>query len=534
MDVMNNQQGYLSIVMVIFITIIAGLCVGAAYLLTVAGNTNTNSVSFTKAFYLAESGVQRAQRMILNPALSGSANRSTCASFSVTDTATLNPPGEYSAIQSTTSGLVYAVSTTTSGTITTGSTTIPVVSSSGYASSGRIRIDKEFIDYAAISGNSFVGLNRGVDNTTVAAHASGVGVAQFQCNIQGKGGVPTIASPAGLATINAGLQMQEGWATGDSVNATTETFFHWNYPTEKTWNAADAVLTNAVNLSGMYVLSNADIWVVGAAQGSNMFALHWNGSNWTRVLPSPAINKDYVAVFCNASDDCWAVGGRPGSGKIFAHYTGSPPSWVEVNSASLAQLEYNAVFCNSVSDCWAVGSGPGFGRYTGGATWVNVATENIPSVEYFGLWCNASNDCWAVGKSGGGGQVVILRWNGITWARDPSTPTPVVALNAVTCTNTNDCWAVGDADNNNAVFEHWNGTNWTSTTLNTGTANAHLYAVSCFTTDDCWAVGNQGGKFHWDGSAWSMITTPSASLKTLRAIGLVGSKKFPLSSWVRG
>ena len=54
--------------------------------------------------------------------------------------------------------------------------TIPLTSSSGFPSSGRIKIDNEIITYALVSGNNLTGCVRGVNNTVAASHSSSAAV----------------------------------------------------------------------------------------------------------------------------------------------------------------------------------------------------------------------------------------------------------------------------------------------------------------------------------------------------------------------
>ena len=54
--------------------------------------------------------------------------------------------------------------------------TIPLASSSGFPSSGRIKIDNEIITYALVSGNNLTGCVRGVNNTVAASHSSSTAV----------------------------------------------------------------------------------------------------------------------------------------------------------------------------------------------------------------------------------------------------------------------------------------------------------------------------------------------------------------------
>jgi len=53
---------------------------------------------------------------------------------------------------------------------------IPLTSSSGFPSAGRIKIDSEIITYGGLSGNNLIGCTRGVNDTIAATHTSGAAV----------------------------------------------------------------------------------------------------------------------------------------------------------------------------------------------------------------------------------------------------------------------------------------------------------------------------------------------------------------------
>jgi len=60
--------------------------------------------------------------------------------------------------------------------ITATDTTVPLTSSSGFPPSGLIKIDSEQLRYASLSGNSLVGVTRGLNGTAPATHSSGTAV----------------------------------------------------------------------------------------------------------------------------------------------------------------------------------------------------------------------------------------------------------------------------------------------------------------------------------------------------------------------
>ena len=74
--------------------------------------------------------------------------------------------------------VTISATTTLNGAITSSDTTITVVSTTGFAASGAIGIDGEYITYSGKTGTTFTGCTRGVGSTAVA-HNSGDVVNQY-------------------------------------------------------------------------------------------------------------------------------------------------------------------------------------------------------------------------------------------------------------------------------------------------------------------------------------------------------------------
>jgi hypothetical protein len=121
-----------------------------------------------------------------------------------------------------------------------------------------------------------------------------------------------------------------------------------------------------------------------------------------------------------------------------------------------------------------------------------------------------------------------LAWSIVTSPNTSATQENV--LSGVTCTSASDCWAVGNYLTDNfyyqTLIEHWNGAAWSIVTSpNTSTTQDNsLSGVTCTSASDCWAVGDyvipNGNGFyystlveHWNGAAWSIIPSPNASTR---------------------
>jgi hypothetical protein len=74
----------------------------------------------------------------------------------------------------------YDFTTTLSAGIASGVATIPVVSTTGFSTTGAIIVDNELITYTGITATSFTGATRGAYGSTAASHSSGAYVGGAQ------------------------------------------------------------------------------------------------------------------------------------------------------------------------------------------------------------------------------------------------------------------------------------------------------------------------------------------------------------------
>ena len=141
--------------------------------------------------------------------------------------------------------------------------------------------------------------------------------------------------------------------------------------------------------------------------------------------------------------------------------------------------------------------------------------------------CVASGGCWAVGRYGndrGVQQTLVEHDTGSGWSLVPSPNTDPAQdnmLNGVTCVTASDCWAVGDYldAGYKTLTLHWDGTSWSrvASPNQTGATMNTVTGVSCVSSSDCSTSGywnSNGGNdsalvMHWDGSAWSIVTSPN-------------------------
>jgi Tfp pilus assembly protein PilX len=494
-NILASQQGYLILLVAIMIVVIGFIGVAVSSMFYASTFSTSGQYQGSQAFYIAEAGLEAQTHNLLQTTVlqRGSCVGPLTASFgagSFTATGTTNYAGD------------AAAATTLNGALTATATTVPVVSTSGYTSVGRIMIDNEFMNYGAVTATSFTNVTRGVDGSTAAAHVTGSHVSQFECEISSTGTV----TPFGSRTVQANATIQEAWAVGDVATGGNYTLTRFNHPDITAWFNYN--IGGGVALTSVFMVSYAEGWIVGAGglaarwngnttvtqtlnpaityrsvwclTGNQCYTVgdvsggatvieSWNGTTWSKATISGLLpDTNLKSVMCDSTTDCWAVGDKADA--IFPYfYQWNGTQWTAVTQSALTGYTFNGVFCNSTTDCWAVGATAAFARKSStSTTWANFAT-GLPAAQYNGIFCNATNDCWTVGNSNGG-QDLFAHWNGTAWSRNTSNPTPVANLNGVTCVNTNDCWAVGSAVTGNLpVYVHWDGTSWTQfTTLGNG------------------------------------------------------------------
>jgi len=253
-------------------------------------------------------------------------------------------------------------------------------------------------------------------------------------------------------------------------------------------------------LSGVTVLSACNAWAVGAAgggSGNQALIEHWNGATWTVTpIPSFGVSSTLLGVHAVSPVSIWAVGN-------FDNGNGVQPLILH----------------------WD------------GNAWTQQNTA-VTSGELSAVRAVSNNDVWAVGDFASPQQGLILHWDGTQWSqvKSPSFK-PSSLLFGVTATSRTNAWAVGEvtvtadiarphhlqgragqhlAATTSTLMEHWNGTAWSRVTSPSPNGFALLNGISATSASDAWAVGvtsagtsEQTLALHWNGQAWAQVTTPS-------------------------
>jgi hypothetical protein len=284
------------------------------------------------------------------------------------------------------------------------------------------------------------------------------------------------------------------------------------------------------SLEAVSAVSATDAWAVGYyAPGSITKPLiqHWDGNSFTVVtgaaITGRSMLQDVAAV---SSDDAWAVG-FVASSVLIEHWDGT--AWTRTAVSTRGDLF--AVGAISSTDVWAVGSNgtKALTMHWDGTRWTVVTVPPIFQLpQLFGVSGVAPNDVWAVGTredQHGVNLTLALHWDGSSWTQvsSPNPPPPDSSnyLLSVDAVSANDVWAAGwyVGTTRQGLVEHWNGTAWSLSTTPEPDASPEFGGVAAAPGTTPWVVGDYippGIDSHfqtlterWDGSAWSVVPSPN-------------------------
>ncbi len=219
----------------------------------------------------------------------------------------------------------------------------------------------------------------------------------------------------------------------------------------------------------------------------------------------------------------------------------APPAWTIVSSRNAASSTYNDLVGTSCvgSFCVAVGSySTGSVDQTlietsSGSGWTVTPSPNPAGSQdsyLIGVSCSSPTFCVADGSyepGGGGAQTLVETWDGTSWSLASSANASGASfLEDVACTSPSFCVAVGTYQTgggdsvNQTLVETWDGTSWSvvSSPNTSPTEENALDGVSCTSAQFCVAVGNHDDSTpaqtlveSWDGTAWSITPSPNSS-----------------------
>jgi len=293
------------------------------------------------------------------------------------------------------------------------------------------------------------------------------------------------------------------WAGGNNG------MLHWD-------GSAWATVPAQISVKALAAVGPNDIWAVGAT-----IIQHWDGSAWAGVpipLPGSAYNR-LDGVTAVATNDVWAVGSYSDNGSDFPdvwvlHWNGV--QWSRVTTPTPYRGRLLAVTAIAGGDIWAVGdyrsqgSGDPFQTLTmhwNGSTWAIISNPIVQEAHLFAVAAQAGNDVWAAGFGNFGDTTLIEHWNGSAWTQVPS-PSPGNSFNVfggLTVRAPNDVWAAGSASYyynppglySQTLIAHWDGSAWSRIAApNPDAIRNTLGGITATSSGDLWAVGTTTNSSH--------------------------------------
>ncbi len=263
-----------------------------------------------------------------------------------------------------------------------------------------------------------------------------------------------------------------------------------------------------------------------------VYATHDGGATWSHSTLLSAAGS--VWDFLTAQQG-WVVGAN---GTTLDETSDGGQHWLLINPSAnfrnISQLDFV-----SAQEGWAISMATPAAplllkTMDGGQTWVQVSSSCgtwnvVPSPNGNGssvlraVATVSATDVWAVGGGQlGGSKTLIEHWDGARWSvvTSPNPGSIYDILDGVTAVSESDVWAVGYDSNTGGVAqtltEHWDGSRWSVVTSpNPGSGGNTLFGVAAVSASSVWAVGittstsEQPLVEHWNGSQWSVVTSPS-------------------------
>jgi hypothetical protein len=268
-------------------------------------------------------------------------------------------------------------------------------------------------------------------------------------------------------------------------------------------------------------------------------AERWNGTGWS-ITPTqnPSSDEWLNGVAAISPTNAWAAGFQNNSAwaanrTLIEHWNGTSWSTVVSPNPSGGYDDLWGTFAASSTDVWAVGRASTtlggqatLTEHWNGTSWSVVPSPNASSYDdLHRVFGSSSTDVWAVGTAYNTASNVaaplIEHWNGSAWRIVPSPVLGSSYLRGAWATAPGDAWIVGEWDSPapaytpHVLIYHWDGTSWKSVTSPSAVGYA-LYGVTASSQSDAWISGVQTSASgtrtlieHWNGSQWSVVASPN-------------------------
>jgi len=239
---------------------------------------------------------------------------------------------------------------------------------------------------------------------------------------------------------------------------------------------------NVAIVHSAWVSPTGNLYVAGLTGSISRY----NGTSWSAAV-NVGVGALLSAIYGFADNDLW-IGGVD---QTLRHCTTSclnAANWSTVSLSGGSADDVVAFWGRSSADSYVASETGRLYRINGNtATFEQQVTFNPTALH------GSADRVFAVGS---GGKVAVR--NGGVWSETQTSAT--TWLRAVCVVTNSDIWAVGDA----GTVLHFDGTAWSSVTVPTA---ADFVGCTAYASDDVLAVAS-GELWHWNGQAMSPATAP--------------------------
>lgn len=255
------------------------------------------------------------------------------------------------------------------------------------------------------------------------------------------------------------------------------------------------------DIRSLFGFSPRDIWAVGTMG----LILHYDGTSWTPVAAGTSMadpTKNLNSVWGASATDLWIVG----DGNIILRYDGR--SWTRRASGDATTKDITGVWgANQVLVFYtSTDMDPTINHFVEVVQGNDFRVLDITApagVTLDALWGSSDTNIWAVGNN----LIINVTKSGTSSVVTPFTNS--VHLRSIWGAAINDIWAVGDA----GALWHYNGSSFTAMG---SPSSMNLRGVWGSGPSDVWLVGDGGTVGHFDGTSWN--APPSGTTVNLASV----------------
>lgn len=219
-----------------------------------------------------------------------------------------------------------------------------------------------------------------------------------------------------------------GWSGSNGSVDDENVAMHWD---GTAWSIVPTPQPGGADVDRLLAVDAAgpnDVWATGfhgIYPDDHSVILHWDGTAWNEVAHDCDTQSGLTGITVVSAANVWAVGHAE-----TCHYDGS--SWTEVPSPQPRPEHYEIwypledVSAVSPKDVWAVGARviqffeypefQSFAEHWDGTEWTRVV--NMPGTHLYGVEAVSAHDVWAVGTDSYG--PLIVHFDGSAWSEVPT------------------------------------------------------------------------------------------------------------------